>query len=231
MSAITTEFEAPEGLFAHEAAFFLPPEKEKTFERAMATALLELADEGSLVYDPASKRLVARLREDAAHTPFQLKMATMYPVEKPGFIGMIGAEKLISQRMFERGWADKNGRFTTEGEKIARALTGYRDYLRKALTDRVHFEAVQGRVGRDALFAAGLGVMSLPNIHRAVALRSGMPLQGAFKNLFDFLGGKSERQHAISTGGGRPPAACLVLLLFWIIGAAAFFIWLLIQFR
>ncbi len=99
------------------------------------------------------------------------------------------------------------------------------------MTDRVHFEAVQGRVGRDALFAAGLGVMSLPNIHRAVALRSGMPLQGAFKNLFDFLGGKSERQHAISTGGGRPPAACLVLLLFWIIGAAAFFIWLLIQFR
>ena len=231
MSAVTTEFEAPEGLYAHEAPFFLPSEKEAAFPRALATALLELADEGSLAYDPAVKRLVARLRNDVVHTPFQLKAATIYPAGKVGIVGMTGAEQLVSRRLFERGWMDENGRFTPEGNKIVQGLIGYRDYLRKAMMDRVHFEAVKGRVGRDALFAAGLGVMSVPNVHRAVALRAGFPLKSVYKRVFDFLGGRAERQHAVSIGGSRPPSACLALLLFWILGTAGLFFWLFLNFR
>lgn len=197
----------------------------------MVTALLELADEGSLVYDPAAKRLVARLRSDIAHTPFQLKMAEVYPDGKTGFVGMLGAEKRIVERMFEKGWADTNGQLTAEGEKLLRSLIGYRDYLRKAMVDRIHFEVIRGRAGRDALFAVGLGIMSLPNAHRAVALRAGSPVNGMLRNLFDVLGGKAERQHAISADGGRPPTTCLGLLIFWVLGATAFFIWLFLSLR
>ncbi|MFA5853567.1 MAG: hypothetical protein WC866_00615 [Patescibacteria group bacterium] len=210
-----TEFAPPEDLFPHEAPFLLAEKEDDAFQRAMATALLELADEGLMTYDAVLKRPVVRLSPDRS-TPFFRKIAEIYPPGKQHFVWMLGIEKHATARLRQKGWLSKGTQRTPAGEEACRKLLGYREYLRKAMMDRVHFDVIEGRVGRDALFAAGLGVISVPNVFRAAFVRSGNPVEGSLASFHNFFGGRPEVQHAISIQSSRKGRGCAIaFMLVW----------------
>ncbi len=190
----------------------------------MATALLELADEGFMTYDAALKRPVVRLSPDRS-TPFFRKIAEIYPPGRQHFVWMLGIEKHATARLRQKGWLATGTRRTPAGEDVHRTLLGYREYLRRAMLDRVHFDVVEGRVGRDALFAAGLGIISIPNVFRAAFVRCGSPVEGSLARFHNFFGGRPEEQHAISIQEHRKGRGCaLVFMLAWAAIVAAMMI-------
>ncbi len=228
MTPLVTQFTPPAGLHAHEVPFLMGEgDDEEWFQRALAAAYLEMADNGTITYTPAPGAYPTRHEvPGVVLTAYQEKIAGMMTGTGRRFENLLSWKKLVWIRLAEDGLVDpENGRPTQKGMEMRREMAGYREYLRQAMTDRLHAEAVIGNVDRDVEFAVAMGIISLPNAYRAVSTRLGVPPTGMTGGLFDMLGGKATEQHAYSQKRGRLPKACMFLFFAWIVGFMALFAW------
>lgn len=196
MPSSITEFQPPKGLLPHEAPFLLGDEDQKIrLFRAVLTAALELTDAGVLTLPAGARRPDAHRVEGVRLTSFH--EATIASMTSAAVGSPAEAEALIVRRLVERGWCDPaSGRLTPSGEEARVQLRGYRDYLRLAMADRLHAAAVEGSLDRETEFAAGTGVIGMPNLLRAISIRLGEVPAGAAGAAFAFLGGRVSEQHA-----------------------------------
>lgn len=207
MSPEVTQFEPPEGIFPHEAAYIF--NKPNWYElnnqqaiRVYQTGIFELVSSDGLVYVPGEGRRGRYARGSGADLPRPPYLAGLLDAFTGNAAGvsMGGLTGRLRARLVEAGWMDARGKLTASGLELQAYLHGYRSYLRTAMRERLHHAAAESSQDREVAFGMALGLVDVAGADRVIKLRAGQPITRLEHAVYDVLGGKMSRQHDPKAG-------------------------------